>query len=110
MAYAAQLAGEPTLADALIDERSKQGGNAEDLLLFAQVSNLRGRPEVALRQLEQAEGADGARHPGHAFEVKATRGRALRLAGRREEAKAILSELADSAEGASARLGPKVHI
>lgn len=110
MAYAAQLAGEPTLADALIEERSRQGANAEDLLLFAQVSNLRGRPEQALEQLRQADEAQGIRYPGHDFEVQATRGRALRLLGRREEARKILSALADSAEGASARLGPKVHI
>ena len=50
------------------------------------------------------------RHPGHDFEVAATRGRALRLLGRRDEARRVLSGLAASAEGASARLGPKVHI
>lgn len=110
MAYCAQVAGEPSLADELIAERTGLGATAEDLLLFAQVSNLRSRPELALRQLQQADETVGSRHPGHGFEVEATRGRALRLLGRREEAKEILGRLAAAPEAQSARLGPKVHV
>jgi tetratricopeptide (TPR) repeat protein len=112
MAYAAQLAGEVALCDELVAERAASGPTSEDLLLFAQISNLRGRPERALLELSAAEDArgEGFTHPGHAFEVQATRGRALRLLGRRDEARATLEALLRAPEAQSRRLGPKVRV
>ncbi|MFZ5471288.1 MAG: hypothetical protein ACOZIN_17840 [Myxococcota bacterium] len=110
MAYAAQLAGEPELCDELVSLRTERGPLAEDLLLFAQISNLRGRPQEALTHLAASERAGGERHPGHAFEMLATRGRALRLLGEREKARAALDVAAAMPEAASGRLGPKVRV
>lgn len=110
MAYAAQLCGDTALTDSLMAERTQAGPSAEDLLLFAQISNLRSRGEDALEKLDASERAEGARHPGHSFEIAATRGRALRLLGRRDEARAVLSALAEAPEASNARLGPKVQI
>ncbi len=110
MAYAAQLAGEPALADELAKIRTESGATAEDLLLFAEIANLRSQPEHALTLLDASERVDGERQPGHLFEVAATRGRALRLLGRRDEARTVLQGLAAAPEASSARLGPKVHV
>ena len=110
MAYAAQLAGDPALSDELVAARSASGATAEDLLLFAEIANLRSQPERALELLDASGKVNGERQPGHAFEVSATRGRALRLLGRRDEATALLWSLAAAPEAASARLGPKVHV
>lgn len=113
MAYAAQLAGEPSLCDELMAERIAAGATADDLLLFAQISNLRGRPERALEELSQAEALDESgrfTYPGHGFELLATRGRALRLLGRRDEARAVLEMLLEAPEAQSKRLGPKLRV
>ncbi|MHB8873927.1 MAG: tetratricopeptide repeat protein, partial [Myxococcaceae bacterium] len=110
MAYAAQLSGELSLCDELIALRASKGPTAEDLLLFAQVANLRSKPEEALAHLEASEKAYGERHPGHAFEVLATRGRAFRLLGKREPARAALEQAQALPEFGSARLGPKVQV
>lgn len=110
MAYAAELSGESALCDELSKERLEGTPTSEDLLLFAQIANLRGDGEEAQRRLEASEEAPGERHPGHGFEVLATKGRALRLTMRRGEARAALEEAAAMPEFQSARLGPKVHI
>lgn len=109
MAYAAQLIGDETLADELMAERM-DSASAEDLLLFAQIANLRKLPALALERLERiAEDASGTA-PGFAFERAATKARALRLSARRAEAQALLLELSRWPEAASARLGAQVFV
>lgn len=110
MAYAAELSEEQALSDELVKQRTAGGPSAEDLLLFAQIANLRGKGEEAIAHLLASEAAPGERHPGHQFEVLATLGRAKRLLGRRDEARAVLEQAAALPEFRSARLGPKVHI
>lgn len=110
MAYAAQLSGEDALADELIAAREERGPTPEDQLLFAQIANLRGEPDRALARLVAAEQAVGPRFDGFAFELSATRGRALRLAGRREEAQGLLETLAGAPEAKSGRLGPRLLV
>ena len=110
MAYAAQLSGEVALADALIAQREAQGPTPEDRLLFAQIANLRGEPAVALERLEAAERAVGPRFDGFDFELRAARGRALRLSGRKEEAAVLLEALLAAPEAKTARLGPRVQV
>ena len=110
MAYAAQLGGEPDLADALMTQRLAQGPTAEDRLLFAQVRVLRNQPEEALEHLEKSASAPGEHYPGHDFEVLATRGRALRMLGRKEEAQQTLEQAAALPEYSTGRLGPRVHV
>ncbi len=109
MAYAAQLAGEPGLCDQLITERLSTGPTAEDRLLFAQIANLRNRPEDALAHLEAASEAPGENYKGFGFELEATRVRALRLLGRREEARQALSRAAQHPE-AHGRLGVQMLV
>jgi tetratricopeptide (TPR) repeat protein len=110
MAYAAQLAGEAPLCDELIAETLAQVPMPEDLLLFAQIANLRSNPGLALERLEASAQAPGERNPGFTFELEATRGRALRLLGRREEARKVLEAALDRPESESKRLGPKLHV
>jgi tetratricopeptide (TPR) repeat protein len=110
MAYAAALCGEQALCDELVAQRSAKSPTAEDLLLFAQISALRGRGEQALRELEASAQAPGERQAAYAFEVDATRGRALRLLGRADQARELLGHLAESPEAASARLGAQVQV
>jgi tetratricopeptide (TPR) repeat protein len=110
MAYAAQLAQDTAQVEGLIQEREAHGATPEDHLLFAQIANLQGNPERALERLEAAAGAKGPRFDGFDFEAGATKGRALRLLGRREEARAILERLADAPEAGTGRLGPKVFV
>lgn len=108
-AYAAQLAGDPKLSDALSEERIAGTPTAEDLLLFAQIANLRGDPVRALELLARAEALSGAEHPAHGFEMLATRGRALRLQGRSTEAKGVLNDALAHAATAE-RLGAQVRV
>ena len=110
MAYAAELAQDHALADRLVAQCAQGRPTAEDRLLFAQIQNLRQRPQEALEQLEAAFGAPGTQHPGHAYEVLATKGRALRLLGRRDEARQALQAALAMPEAASARLGPRVRV
>ena len=110
MAYAAQLAGEPDLADTLMGQRLEQTPTAEDRLLFAQVRLLRNQPDEAIEHLEKSTSAPGEHFPGHDFELLATRGRALRMLGRKEEATAILERATRLPEYTTARLGPRVHV
>ncbi len=109
MAYAAQLAGEPGLCDQLITQRLGSGPSAEDRLLFAQIANLRNRPEDALEHLKAAEAATGEHHKGFVFELEATRGRALRLLGRRQEAREALGRASGHPE-AQGKLGPQLQV
>ncbi len=101
MAYAAQLTGDPAGADALVTRRLASGPDDDDLLLFAQIANLRGEPALALERLSQARAA--AAQGG--FEFAATRGRALRLLGRAAEAKAVLEAAQSEPEAAIPHLG-----
>ncbi|HEX4620186.1 MAG TPA: tetratricopeptide repeat protein [Myxococcaceae bacterium] len=110
MAYAAAICGDQALCDELVAQRSAKDPTAEDLLLFAQISALRGRGEQALRELDASAEAPGERQAAYAFEVEATRGRALRLVGRTEAARQVLGRLAQSPEAASARLGAQVQV
>ncbi|QRN93908.1 tetratricopeptide repeat protein [Archangium violaceum] len=109
MAYAAQLAGEPGLCDQLITERLGSVPTAEDRLLFAQIANLRNRPEDALEHLAVAEAATGEHYKGFIFELEATRGRALRLLGRRQEAREALARASGHAES-QGKLGPQLQV
>lgn len=109
MAYAAQLAGEPGLCDQLISERLGAGPSAEDRLLFAQIANLRNRPEDALEHLRAAEQATDEHHKGFLFELEATRGRALRLLGRREQAREALARASAHPES-HGKLGPQLQV
>ncbi len=110
VAYAAQLAEDTALCDELIADCMSRGPTPEDLLLFAQIANLRSNPGLALERIEASLNAPGERHPGYEFEVEATRGRALRLLGRKDEARRVLEATAQRPEADSARLGPKVHV
>lgn len=110
VAYAAQIAGDTALCDDLIADCTSRGSTAEDLLLFAQIANLRSDPNLALERLDASANAPGERHPGYDFELAATRGRSLRLLGRREEARRVLEETAQRPEADNARLGPKLHV
>jgi tetratricopeptide (TPR) repeat protein len=110
MAYAAQVVGEPGLADTLMARCATDAPTAEDRLLFAQIGNLRHQPDVALEHLAAAATARGERFPGFDSEVLAARGRSLRLLGRRDEARAALQEALDRPEATNRRLGPRVRV
>lgn len=109
MAYAAQAVGEVELADRLIARRMAEGPKAEDSLLFAQVDNLRREPIRALGRLAAAVVAEGDRGPGWEFQLEATKGRALRLAGRLAEAAEVLSTASVRPE-ASMRFGATMWV
>jgi Tetratricopeptide repeat len=110
MAYAAELAGDSALADALVARRQNEGPSGEDLLLFAHIHNLRGQAVEALADLDAASRESGERAPGYAFEVLAAQGRAYRLLGRGHEAKAALQRAKAMPEASSGRLGPRLHV
>ena len=110
MALAAAHAGELALSDALMGRRLEQTPTAEDRLLFAQIGLLAGKAEEALAHLEASLTAPGEHFPGHAYEVLAVRGRALRILGRPGEAKRVLEDAALMQEYGTARLGPRVHV
>ena len=109
MAYAAQMLGEVELADSLIARRMSHGARAQDLLLFAEVHNLRKQPLRALERLDAAEQAEGERGPGWEYQKEAARGRALRLAGRAAEARVALCAASGRPE-ASLRFGAAVWV
>ncbi|MCC6335209.1 MAG: tetratricopeptide repeat protein [Myxococcales bacterium] len=109
MAYAAQVVGDTALADQLIARRRAQGAQADDLLLFAQIANVRGQPGQAQELLEEGERL-GALDPGTRFEWWATKGRALRLLGRREQALTVLEQAKALPESAVPRLGASVFV
>ncbi|MBM4379236.1 MAG: tetratricopeptide repeat protein [Deltaproteobacteria bacterium] len=110
MAYAAQLAGEGALAEALMAERLASGATAEDRLLFAQVANLRGAPARALELLEAVPPEPDGAGPGFAFECLLTKARALRLLGRSAEAQAVLDGARERPEAGSARLAAQLFV
>lgn len=110
MAWAAQLLGDTALADTLIARRTAQGPTTEDLLLFAQIANHRHEPEHALALLDQAQQAKGEREPGWEFFSRATRGRALRLAGRSAEAHEVLEAAAKLPDASVKRVGGAVFV
>ena len=108
-AYAAQLVGDTALADELIARRRAQGAQADDLLLFAQIANVRGQPERALELLDEGERL-GEVDPSSAYEWWATRGRALRLSGKRDEALELLEKARALPESGVPRLGAGVFV
>lgn len=108
-AYAAQLNGDPALADALITRRTAEAG-PEDLLLFGLIALLRGEPQAALDRLEAATRAPGPRPKAFDYERLAAEGRALRLLGQGEQARARLNEAAKLPEYGTRRLGPRARI
>ncbi|MCU0696477.1 MAG: hypothetical protein MUC96_08105 [Myxococcaceae bacterium] len=84
-ALAAQLAGDEALATAFM-ERRRQTAAAEDHLLFAKVFLSRNRASDAMVELGRSEKALGEKLPGFEYEFLVTKGRALRLLGRPDEA------------------------
>lgn len=108
-AYAAQSSGDAALADELMARRRSEGARPDDLLLFAQVANLRGQPERALGFLDEGEAA-GPVDAAMAFEWLSTRGRALRLAGRRDAAREVLERARALPESELPRLGAGVYV
>ncbi|MEW5742703.1 MAG: hypothetical protein AB1938_27545 [Myxococcota bacterium] len=109
MAYAAQAVGDTALADELIARRRAQGAQADDLLLFAQIACVRGQGAAALELLEEGERLRPV-EPTSAFEWWATKGRALRLLGRREEAAELLEKARALPESGVPRLGAGVFV
>lgn len=110
MAYAAQVVGDAGLAKQLVEQRLSAGATPEDRLLFAQIANLRQEPSDALAHLDAAEQGDGERPVGWRFELTAARARALRLAGRRDEARALLDDAAEQPEAQLPRWGARVWV
>lgn len=110
MALAAQLAGDARLCDELVAKRAAREPQPEDLLLFAQIANLRSRPEEALSWAARAEAKAKEAPPGFDFEVRATRGRAHRLLGRAREALAELAGLPGHPDHGASRLAAKVRV
>jgi hypothetical protein len=110
MAYAAQAVGDAAKAQALVRRRLEQGATADDQLLFAQVANLRQDAAAALDHLVAAEASAGRAHPGWSFELASTKGRTLRLLGRKEEAAAELSRASQMPEAQHGALGARVLV
>jgi tetratricopeptide (TPR) repeat protein len=105
MAYAGELAGERALVDAAIARRVAADPQAEDLLVFAQIANLRGEPARALELLVQADAMSKVPNTGWDFEFHAARGRALRLLLRPDEARAELQSACALPEASMPRIG-----
>lgn len=105
MAYAGEVAGERAQVDALISRRLAQEPQAEDLLVFAQIANLRGEPGKALDWLVQAERSVKVADSGWNFDFHAARGRALRLLKRTDEARSELSVACALPEASLPRVG-----
>lgn len=106
LAYAAELAGERAAADAAIARRQAQDPTASDWLMFAQIQNHRGDFRSALASLGHAESLPAPDdESGWKYELLAVRGRALRLAGERVEAKRVLEAALALPEGALPNVG-----
>lgn len=106
LAYAAELAGERAAADAAIAKRQAQEPSAQDWLMFAQIQNHRGDFRAALQSLTHAEAAPAPDdESGWKYELLAVRGRALRLAGERAEARRVLEAALALPEGALPQVG-----
>jgi tetratricopeptide (TPR) repeat protein len=110
MAWAAALAGESSLADSLMDRRLAQTPTGPDLLLFAQIANLRKQPARAIDLLESAERLVLTQEQGWRFDTLSTRGRSLRLLDRKVEARAALLEAIAEPESQLARVGASPFI
>jgi Flp pilus assembly protein TadD len=108
-ALAAQLAGDEALANAFIQRRGASA-SAEDRLLFAQVALSRNRPLDALAELDQAARAIGEKLPGYEYEATVARGRALRLLGRADEARAQIERAKTMPEAELKLLGARVWL
>jgi tetratricopeptide (TPR) repeat protein len=109
MAYAAQAVGDTALADELMARRRAQGAQVDDLLLFAQIACVRGQGAQALELLEEGERL-GPVPSSSEFEWWATKGRALRLVGKRDEAAAVLEKACARPESGVPRLGACVFV
>ncbi|MCA2979561.1 MAG: hypothetical protein INH41_27150 [Myxococcaceae bacterium] len=88
-ALAAQLAGDEALAGAFM-ERRRPTAAPEDHLLFARVFLCRSQPGDAMVELGRSETALGEKLAGFEFDYRVTKGRALRLLGRLDEAAATV--------------------
>lgn len=110
LAWAAELAGERAIADAVMARRLGQGPLSEDLLLFAQIVNLRGEAARAIEFLDRAASQVKSAEPGWQFEYLSCRGRALRLLGKPADASAALLEAVALPEGALPKLGVPPHV
>ncbi|MFT3707754.1 MAG: tetratricopeptide repeat protein [Archangium sp.] len=104
MAWAAALAGEMELADSLIATRLAKHPDGDDLVLFANIANLRGEASKALEFLDRAAGLKKT-EPASDFEYLSARGRALRLAGRTAEAMETLTAATASPDAELPKLG-----
>lgn len=110
LALAAELAGQRAAADEAIGRREGQA-TAEDLLLFAELFNLRGEPQRALDALARAEPiARPLDESAWRFELLSTRGRALRLLGRRDEARAMLTAALALPEASLPHVGARPNV
>jgi tetratricopeptide (TPR) repeat protein len=105
MAYAGEMAGEKDRVDAAIARRLAEDPLAEDLLLFAQIANLRREPQRALDWLVQAQQLVTVPSSGWDFDFHAARGRALRLLQRPEEARQELQAACALPDASIPRLG-----
>lgn len=105
VAWAAALAGEMAVADQLMNARLAQSPGADELVLFANIANLRGESGRALEWLERAWALVKAPEPAWVFDFLNAKGRALRLAGKLAEAKEALTQASAMAEAALPRLG-----
>ncbi|MDP2276547.1 MAG: hypothetical protein Q8N23_14475 [Archangium sp.] len=105
MAYAGELAGERAAVDSAIARRLAQDPQADDLVQFAQIANLRGEPARALEWLDQAEQLVKVRDTGWDFDFHSARGRALRLLHRADEARVALNLAVALPEASIPRVG-----
>lgn len=105
MAYAGELAGEKDQVDAAIARRLAQDPLAEDLLLFAQIANLRKEPARAMEWLDRAEQTVKVQESAWDFEFHSARGRALRLLLRADEARVELQAACALPEASMVRVG-----
>ncbi len=105
MAYAGELAGDRAQVDSAIARRLAQDPQAEDLLLFAQIANLRRDTTRALDWLVQAERTVKVQNTGWEFEFHSARGRTLRLLERPEEARKELLAACALPEASIPRVG-----
>lgn len=105
VAWAAALTGADAVADQLMTARLAQSPSSDELLLFANIANLRGESARALEWLERASVLVKAPEPAWVFDFLNAKGRALRLAGKPAEAKEALTQSSGMAEAELPKLG-----
>lgn len=110
LAYAGELAGEGSRVDSAIARRLADQPEAEDLLLFANIANLRREPLRALDWLDQAQRLVKVVSSAWEFDFQSTRGRALRLLERRDEARQALDRACAQPEAGIPRLGARPFV